>query len=58
MKDKIFLDSNIILYSYLEQDRFKKEKSLKILAEMDCVLSNQVVGEVCFNLLKKAKFNE
>ena len=48
-----FLDSNIILYAYMDDDRSKKEHAQKILALADCCISSQVVGEVCCNLIKK-----
>lgn len=53
-----FLDSNIILYAYMDDDRSKKEQAQKILALADCCISSQVVGEVCCNLIRKAGFSE
>ena len=53
-----FLDSNIILYAYMDDDRSKKERAQEILALTDCCISSQVVGEVCCNLIKKAGFSE
>ncbi|NJO00312.1 MAG: PIN domain-containing protein [Bacteroidia bacterium] len=58
--NKVFLDTNIWLYAFIEtqdKDKYEKSKDL-ILQSENIVISNQVIGEVGFNLLRKAKFSE
>jgi len=55
MKDRIFIDSNIILYSFMEASD-KSAVARKILSEENCIISSQVVGEVCNNLRKKSGY--
>lgn len=58
--DNVFLDSNIWLYSFIKtQDSFKREKAKNIiLSSNNIFISDQVVNEVCVNLLKKTQMNE
>ena len=60
MTDNLFIDSNIWLYSFIDSYREKYEvaKNLIKSKEEKTVLSIQVVNEVCFNLLRKANFDE
>ena len=55
---KVFLDSNVFLYSFLNQDVAKKATAAKIVAEAvrhECgCISLQVVKEFCNVLLKKS----
>lgn len=39
-----FLDSNVVLYAYLDDDKNKKARAQEILAFADCCISSQVVG--------------
>ena len=55
MKDKVFVDSNIILYSFMEEPN-KSEAAGKILSGENCIISSQVVGEVCNNLRRKSGY--
>ena len=57
MEDKFFADSNIWLYAFMENGEKKKAAAAIILKE-NCVLSTQVVNEVCVNLIKKADYDE
>jgi len=59
----IFVDTNIWLYAFIKepQDKDKNKHTrcnslLNTLARP--VISEQVIGEVCVNLLKKAKWTE
>jgi predicted nucleic acid-binding protein len=55
MRDKIFLDTNIIIYTF-----FKDEKALKaieLLKDENSIISYQVIQEFCNVVLKKFKFN-
>ncbi|WP_456392832.1 putative toxin-antitoxin system toxin component, PIN family [Persephonella sp.] len=60
MKDKIFIDTNIWLYAFMEQDYQKSHMARKIIDEAveQVCLSTQVLNEICVNLLKKADYSE
>jgi predicted nucleic acid-binding protein len=60
MTDSLFVDSNIWLYSFIDsyEEKYEISKNLIKSKEEKIILSIQVVNEVCFNLLKKANFNE
>ena len=47
MRDKIFLDTNILIYLYSNTDEDKKQKAIDILKNYDCVISTQVINELC-----------
>ena len=55
MKDKVFIDSNVILYLFMEESD-KSVAAGKILSDENCIISSQVVGEVCNNLRKKSGY--
>ena len=56
MKDKVFIDSNIILYINQKVDDLKKQKALSLLGN-DVLISPQIVFE-CINVcFKKYKFS-
>ncbi len=60
MKDKIFIDTNIWLYAFMEQDSQKSSIAKRVIdenVERVC-LSTQVLNEICINLLKKADYSE
>ncbi|WP_029520693.1 PIN domain-containing protein [Persephonella sp. IF05-L8] len=60
MIDKIFVDTNIWLYAFMEQDIEKSQITRKIInsnSEYIC-LSVQVINEICVNLIKKAFYTE
>ena len=57
MKDKIFLDTNILLYAFSSKEIQKHEIAKKIVLS-DAVISVQVINEVSVNLIKKFKFSE
>lgn len=57
MQDKVFLDTNILLYAFSTQDE-KKHIIARSLVLSDAVISVQVINEVTVNLLKKFSFNE
>ena len=60
MKGKIFIDTNIWLYSFMEQNYKKAEISRKLIEAnfTKIILSTQVLNEICFNLIKKANYSE
>jgi len=55
---RVFIDSNIWLYSFIDTGHKTQRSKDILLNEKDIVLSVQVINEVCFNLLKKVKFTE
>jgi len=56
MPNSIFLDSNIILYAF--QNEPKKQNIARSLMNQELsVISNQVVAEVCYNLIKKSNYS-
>ena len=56
MKDKVFIDSNIFLYSFDKRDEIKQNIAKNIVLK-NYVISIQVINEVSNNLLKKFKMN-
>lgn len=59
MRDSIFLDSNIFLYSFSSDDEIKHDiASIIVLSQNhNLVISPQVINEVSNNMLKKLDFN-
>ena len=60
MKDKVFIDTNIWLYAFMEQDLGKSKIAREFIdknIEYIC-LSTQVLNEICINLLRKAGYSE
>lgn len=60
MTDKFFVDSNIWLYAFIHGDEGKRTISKRIASSggSKIALSTQVLNEVSFNLIKKAKVGE
>lgn len=60
MKDNLFIDSNIWLYSFIGDTAGKHQLAAKLIQEnkQKLVISLQVINEVCVNLIKKANFKE
>lgn len=61
MSDRSFVDSNVWIYALVlrpgEEDRHRQARSL-IDAPLQRTISEQVVAEVSWNLLRKAKLSE
>jgi predicted nucleic acid-binding protein len=55
MKGKVFLDTNIFVYTQSVIEPQKKSLSLEVLEQYDCTVSTQVLNELC-NVFTK-KFN-
>ena len=53
-----FVDSNIFLYAFLQQDSLKNKKAKELVSNSNIVISTQVINEVSVNLIRKAKFTE
>lgn len=55
MKDKVFLDTNVFVYTQSATEQRKREISLDVIYKYDCYVSTQVLSEVCNVLTKKLK---
>jgi predicted nucleic acid-binding protein len=55
MKDKVFLDSNILVYLYSEDELQKQSIANNIFDEFECVISTQTLNEFCNVCIKKLK---
>ncbi|MHC6202786.1 PIN domain-containing protein [Breznakiellaceae bacterium SP9] len=53
MSDRVFIDTNILVYAYSTDDEVKQRKTVSALFDNDCVISTQVVNEFCNICLKK-----
>ena len=58
MRDKAFLDTNIIIYLYSEDDELKRNAACNILDNHDCVTSIQVMNESSNVWFSKSKWSE
>ena len=59
MRDKYFLDTNILIYAFSEDEPQKQEIALSIINNVsgDTLISNQVINEICNVFLKKFKLS-
>ncbi len=59
MQDKIFLDTNILIYCYSVDEKKKQEKALGLLEEHSesSLISTQVINELSNVLFKKFKLS-
>jgi predicted nucleic acid-binding protein len=57
MKDKIFIDSNILIYAHTNLDLQKQSIAQEIITNDYTVISTQVLQEVSNILFKKFKFS-
>ena len=55
MKDKVFLDSNILIYLYSEDELQKRDIANNIFDEFECIISTQTLNEFCNVCIKKLK---
>jgi predicted nucleic acid-binding protein len=53
MKDRVFIDTNVLIYAYSDTEPEKKEKSLIILEKEDVMISTQVINEFIWNMHNK-----
>ena len=58
MRDEIFFDTNIILYSYSDKSEPKKEIARSLILNSNGFISTQVIQETCNILIKKFKMDE
>ncbi|MCL1806569.1 MAG: PIN domain-containing protein [Oscillospiraceae bacterium] len=55
MKDRVFLDTNIFVYTQSSKEPRKRFVSLDIMKRYDCCVSTQVFNEICNVMTKKLK---
>jgi predicted nucleic acid-binding protein len=55
MNDRIFLDTNVILYCYSSSEPLKREIAQTLIIKNNTFLSTQVLQELCNVLTKKLK---
>ena len=56
MNDKIFLDTNILVYCYSVTDQLKQRKAVEIASKPAVFVSTQVLQELCNIITRKFKF--
>jgi predicted nucleic acid-binding protein len=57
MKDKVFLDTNILIYGYSNTEVEKQTIARKLITELDTFISTQVLQELTNVVTKKFKYN-
>jgi predicted nucleic acid-binding protein len=57
MKDKVFIDTNVLIYAYSETEPDKKATTLNILENYHIVFSIQVINEFIWVMNKKYKID-
>ena len=57
MSDKIFIDTNVLIYAFSEDEPTKQQKALNLIDAVACdaIISNQVINEFANIFLKKFK---
>ena len=55
MKDNVFLDTNVFIYLYSEDEPKKQSVALAISERVNCLTSTQVLNEFCSVCLRKFK---
>jgi len=55
MRDNVFLDTNIFVYLYSEDEQAKQSVAFNILEELNCITSTQALNEFCSVCLRKLK---
>ncbi|MFP4288666.1 MAG: PIN domain-containing protein [Bacteroidales bacterium] len=57
MNDNCFIDTNILVYCYTDDEPIKKQKALNIANNPDALISTQVLTELSNTLKKKFKLD-
>ena len=57
MSDNVFLDSNIMVYSYSNSEIQKQDIARKLIADSNSFISTQVLQELCNIVTRKFKFS-
>ena len=53
MPDRAFIDTNVFVYLNSDSDSEKRSKARDVINRHDCVISTQVINELCSVLRKK-----
>ena len=56
-KDRVFLDSNILIYSYSKSETGKQEVACKLITESNSFISTQVLQELTNTVTRKSKLS-
>jgi predicted nucleic acid-binding protein len=54
--ERIFLDTNVLVYAYSDTDEDKRRKSREIMLFNNCLISTQTVSEFCSVCIKKLHY--
>jgi len=57
MKDKVFLDTNILVYSYSNDEPSKRQVAQNLISENNSVISTQVIQELINTITRKFNFS-
>ena len=57
MSDKVFLDTNVLIYFYSENEIHKRDVACRALNSNDCITSTQVLSEASNVWFNKCKWN-
>jgi predicted nucleic acid-binding protein len=55
MKDRVFIDTNVIIYLYSEDEQTKRMVAVNVLEQFHCLTSTQTLNEFCNVCLRKLK---
>jgi predicted nucleic acid-binding protein len=56
-KDRVFLDSNILVYSYSYSEQEKQNIAQQLISDSNSFISTQVLQELCNIVTRKFKFS-
>ena len=57
MTDNVFLDSNVLVYSYSNSEIQKQEIARQLISDNNSLISTQVLQELCNIVTRKFKFS-
>jgi len=57
MNDKVFLDTNILVYTYSNNELEKQNIARKLITDNDSFISTQVLQELTNTVIKKLKYS-
>jgi predicted nucleic acid-binding protein len=55
MKDRVFVDTNVLVYLYSEDEQTKQMVAINVLEQFHCITSTQALNEFCSVCLRKLK---
>lgn len=58
MSDKYFIDTNIWLYAFSEEENEQQKTASVLIAGNNILLDTQVLNEICFYLVSQKKYKE